>query len=161
MVRSANEGANLIAETLYGSVPAFAEVMNEAAAMYGCTGTHFANANGLHDPNHYTTGARYGQDRPGRHAERDLPRHRQNLYLSPAGQQSAQRARAHLQFPCIFNPSLEENDAYYPYAIGIKTGFTNAAGHCFVGAAERDGVELISVVFYTTAGPAAGPIRSS
>ena len=55
MVRSANEGANLIAETLYGSVPAFAEVMNEAAAMYGCTGTHFANANGLHDPNHYTT----------------------------------------------------------------------------------------------------------
>ena len=39
MVRSANEGANLIAETLYGSVPAFAEVMNEAAAMYGCTGT--------------------------------------------------------------------------------------------------------------------------
>ena len=47
----------------------------------------------------------------------------------------------------FFNPSLEENDAYYPYAIGIKTGFTNAAGHCFVGAAERDGVELISVVF--------------
>ena len=47
-----------------------------------------------------------------------------------------------------------------PDAIGIKTGFTAAAGHCFVGAAERDGVELISVVFYTTADPAAGPIRS-
>ena len=32
----------------------------------------------------------------------------------------------------------------------IKTGFTSAAGYCFVGAAEKDGIELISVVFYTT-----------
>jgi len=41
---------------------------------------------------------------------------------------------------------------YYPYAIGIKTGFTSAAGYCYVGSAERDGVRLISVVFYTTNG---------
>ena len=51
-IRSANEGANLIAETISGSSDAFANVMNEAAAMYGCTSTHFMNPNGLHDPNH-------------------------------------------------------------------------------------------------------------
>ena len=150
MIRSANEGANLIAETLYGSVQAFAEVMNEAAAMYGCTNTHFANANGLHDPNHYTTArdmARIAQAAMQNETFRDIAKTytyhlpRSNLHSSRVLTSSSR---------AFFNPSLEENDAYYPYAIGIKTGYTDAAGHCFVGAAERDGVELISVVFYTT-----------
>ena len=47
----------------------------------------------------------------------------------------------------ILNP---ENDYFYPDAIGVKTGFTNAAGYCFVGAAKRGGIELISVVFYSS-----------
>lgn len=34
----------------------------------------------------------------------------------------------------------------YSGALGIKTGYTNRAGHCFVGAAERDGVRLVSAV---------------
>ena len=151
MVRSANEGANLIAETLYGSVPAFAEVMNEAAAMYGCTGTHFANANGLHDPNHYTTArdmAKIAQAAMQNETFRDIAK--TYTYHLPASNLHSARVLTSSS-RAFFNPSLEENDAYYPYAIGIKTGFTNAAGHCFVGAAERDGVELISVVFYTTA----------
>ena len=46
---------SLIAEPISGNEAEFANLMNEAAAMYGCTGTHFANASGLHDPNHYTT----------------------------------------------------------------------------------------------------------
>ena len=48
-------------------------------------------------------------------------------------------------------PGTDEsaNKYYYPDAIGIKTGTTSMAGYCFVGAAERDGVELISVVFFT------------
>ena len=55
MIRSGNDGAQLIAELISGNEAEFANLMNEAAAMYGCTGTHFANASGLHDPNHYTT----------------------------------------------------------------------------------------------------------
>jgi len=48
-------------------------------------------------------------------------------------------------------PPTEEkaNKYYFPDAIGIKTGTTTRAGYCFVGAAERDGVELISVLFFT------------
>ena len=45
----------------------------------------------------------------------------------------------------INNP---ESSTYYPYAIGIKTGYTSAAGHCFVGAAEKDGITFISVVLH-------------
>ena len=43
----------------------------------------------------------------------------------------------------------EPNKYYYPYTIGIKTGQHSMAGYCFVGGAEKDGVELISVVLYT------------
>ena len=55
LIRSANEGANVIAETISGSIADFVDLMNRTAEAYGCTNTHFANPNGLHDPNHYTT----------------------------------------------------------------------------------------------------------
>ncbi|NLI20503.1 MAG: D-alanyl-D-alanine carboxypeptidase, partial [Clostridiales bacterium] len=44
----------------------------------------------------------------------------------------------------------EDNEYYYPNANGIKTGFLDSAGYCYVGSAEKDGVSLISVVFYTS-----------
>lgn len=55
MLESANECSNAIAEHISGSVEAFAELMNQKAAELGCTNTHFTNANGLPDENHYTS----------------------------------------------------------------------------------------------------------
>ena len=55
MLRSGNEAANVLAEYLSGSIDAFVELMNEEALAMGATGTHFANANGLQDTEHYTT----------------------------------------------------------------------------------------------------------
>ena len=55
MVRSANEGANALALTVAGDMASFVERMNQRAQELGMTGTHFANPNGLHDPNHYST----------------------------------------------------------------------------------------------------------
>jgi len=52
---SANECAAQLGITVAGSTAAFAELMNAKAAELGCTGTHFANAHGLHVDNHYTT----------------------------------------------------------------------------------------------------------
>ncbi len=46
MMRSANEGANVIAETVSGSIGEFVELMNRAAIAFGCTNTHFANPHG-------------------------------------------------------------------------------------------------------------------
>ena len=54
MLASANECANALAEHIAGSIEEFAVLMNEKAKELGCVNTHFTNANGLHDENHYT-----------------------------------------------------------------------------------------------------------
>ena len=53
-VSSANDCACAMAEHIAGSESAFVAMMNQRAQELGCTGTHFANTNGLHDVNHYT-----------------------------------------------------------------------------------------------------------
>ncbi len=55
LLPSGNDAANVIAETISGSLEAFAELMNEEAKALGATNTHFVNAHGLHDEEHYTT----------------------------------------------------------------------------------------------------------
>ena len=55
MIPSGNDAANAIAVHVGGSIEAFAEMMNAEAKRIGATGTHFVNANGLTDPDHYTT----------------------------------------------------------------------------------------------------------
>ena len=150
-IRSANEGANLIAETVAGSQEGFVQMMNEAAAMYGCTSTHFMNPSGLQDSNHYSTArdmARLAQVAMQNETFRQIAR--TYTYTLPASNLHRSRVLTHSS-RSFFNPSLEENTAYYEYATGIKTGYTSAAGYCFVGSAEKNGIELISVVFYTTA----------
>lgn len=52
---SANDASNVLAEAIGGSQSEFAEMMNEAAAAAGAKNTHFANAHGLPDEDHYTT----------------------------------------------------------------------------------------------------------
>lgn len=55
LIPSGNDAANAIAVHVGGSIEGFVSMMNEEAARLGATGTHFANANGLTDPDHYTT----------------------------------------------------------------------------------------------------------
>lgn len=55
LLPSANDAANVIAEAVGGSVDQFAAMMKEKAQALGATGSHFVNANGLQDENHYTT----------------------------------------------------------------------------------------------------------
>ena len=55
MLKSGNDIASQLAEFVGGSVPAFVDMMNARAAGIGCTGTHFHNAHGLPDEEHWTT----------------------------------------------------------------------------------------------------------
>ena len=55
MLRSGNDAAIAIAETVGGSEEGFAELMNKTAASLGATQSHFVTPHGLHDDNHYTT----------------------------------------------------------------------------------------------------------
>ena len=145
------------AELISGNEAEFANLMNEAAAMYGCTGTHFANASGLHDPNHYTTArdmAKIAQAAMQNDTFRQIAK--TFSYTLPSSNVRKERTITGTNENWI-NPNQATKDdpegvnsTYYPDAIGIKTGYTAAAGYCYVGAAERDGVELISVLFYTS-----------
>ncbi len=55
LLASANEVSSGVAEFVGGSIPDFVNMMNARAEKLGCKNTHFVNANGLHDPEHYTT----------------------------------------------------------------------------------------------------------
>lgn len=55
LVGSANDAATVIAQYIAGSQSAFAELMNEYSEKLGCTGSHFTNPHGLHDPQQLTT----------------------------------------------------------------------------------------------------------
>lgn len=150
MVRSGNEGANLIAETISGDNASFAVLMNQAAALYGCTSTNFVNPSGLHDDNHYTTArdmAKIAQAAMQNETFRKIAK----TYNYSLPRSNLHRARVLVSTSDAFlNPNREDNDYYYPYSTGIKTGSLSTAGYCFVGSAEKDGVELISVVLYSS-----------
>ena len=55
MLSSGNDGANAVAVLVDGSIEAFVAHMNARAAELGCEGTHYVNAHGYHDAEHYTT----------------------------------------------------------------------------------------------------------
>ncbi len=149
MVRSGNEGANAIAEFISGSIPAFVDLMNETASFLGCSSTHFTNPHGLHDDNHYTTARDMAiiakaamEDSTFRQIAAAT-----SYSLPPSNLHGAKTVKLR------DNPMMvqsENNNYFYPYANGIKTGFHSRAGRCYVGSATKDGVTLISVVFYTS-----------
>ncbi|HPJ02572.1 MAG TPA: serine hydrolase [Candidatus Limiplasma sp.] len=149
MIRSGNDGANLIAETVAGSVPAFVDAMNQAAAMIGCTGTHFTNPSGLDDINHYTTA--HDMALIAKEAmKNDLFRDIVSTFTYSLPRSNIRGSRVMVGTDTNWLNAADDNEFYYPYAIGIKTGFLNRSGYCYVGAAQKDGVELISVVFYSS-----------
>lgn len=145
MVQSGNDGAIAIAEHIMGSEAAFVSLMNEAAARYGCTRTHFANSHGYHDDNHLST-ARDLAIITGEAMQNAEFREIAALtsFTLPATNMSEAR-----RFNNRANPILQagdDNKYYYEYATGVKTGQHSLAGDCFIGSASKQGINLISVV---------------
>lgn len=150
MVYSANDGANVIAETVGGTIDNFVVMMNDLAERLGCSNTHFHNAHGLHDDAHYTTArdlAIITQAAMQYETFREMVALKS--YTLPATNKHT-KSRTVNSTNEMFNPGSDEkpNRFYYPDIIGVKTGFTSKAQYCFVGAARRNGVTLISVVMY-------------
>ncbi|MGB9885929.1 MAG: D-alanyl-D-alanine carboxypeptidase family protein [Moorellales bacterium] len=140
MLRSANDAAAAIAEYIGGSQERFVDLMNRRAAELGARDTHYANPHGLDDPNHYSSA--YDLALLTRHAL-TLPEFRRIVTAKertiPWGGHPWNRV--------LYNRNrLLAGPDPYPGAIGVKTGYTRRAGFCLVGAAERDGLQLIAVV---------------
>lgn len=144
MMTSGNDGANAIAVLTGGSISAFVESMNNWVNEIGCTGTHFVNAHGLHDEQHYTTAqdlalmARVAMENEVFQAIVACARYDMTITRNGETVQKTVQTRNTLLIP--------DQKYYYSDCIGVKTGHTGKAGYCFVGAAQRDGMRVISVV---------------
>lgn len=144
LIPSANEACNILAETVSGSLTAFAELMNRRAAELGCEGTHFTNPHGLHDDNHYTTA--YDIYLICNEAMK-YPLFREMVtsksYTVPATNMAGERI-LHDTNALISN--FNRTGYLYNAATGIKTGYTNEGGYCLASSASKDGRSLIAVV---------------
>ncbi len=150
MMLSGNDGANVIAETVSGSIPNFVNLMNETAAVLGCDHTHFMNAHGYHDDNHYTTARDMAViAREAMHNDLFRSIAGSVTYSIPKTNMSRARTITTKSEYMLTGSDEKPNPYYYPEATGIKTGSHSHSGYCFAGAASRNGVELISVVFFT------------
>ena len=132
MVKSANDLAVTIAEGVSGSVEAFAEDMNEAAATLGLHESHFVNPNGLPAAGHVSSA-------------RDMAIIARALYLTFPEQASLFSIGAFALGPSI-TPNHNNLLGRYPGVDGMKTGFTCAAGFNVVASAYRDGRRLVTVI---------------
>lgn len=138
MLVSGNDAAVAVAETVGGSYGRFVEMMNEKAASIGAAHSHFANPNGLTNPDHYTTAedmvkiAAYAMKNPDFRAIVREPVHKM-VYRDGMYRLVENR-----------NEFLKSG---YAGANGIKTGTTDAAGDCLIASAERDGTLIIVGVY--------------
>ncbi len=132
LVKSANDMAVVIAEGVGGSVPSFAEEMNDTAARLGMNGTHYANPNGLPDPGQYTTA-------------RDLAILARALIYHFPEQEALFRIPAIKLGKTVLRNYNRLIDRY-PGADGMKTGFICSSGFNIVATATRGQKRLIAVI---------------
>ena len=135
IIQSGNDAAVAVAEYLGGSEDVFAQMMNQKAQELGMKNTHFMDASGMPNPEHYTTA--------------------HDIVLL---------ARALIQnFPDFYKIFSEREFTFHgikqynrnglldkdPTVDGIKTGHTEAAGYCLLSSAVRDNRRLIAAVMGT------------
>jgi len=135
IIQSGNDACVALAEHIAGSEDSFAGMMNQQAARLGMTDTHFLNATGLPDPQHYSSAADMAL--LGRATIRDFP----DMYPLYAEKEF------------LFNGIRQHNRNLLLWrddsVDGIKTGHTEAAGYCLVASAQREGMRLIAAVMGT------------
>ncbi|ODA40689.1 D-alanyl-D-alanine carboxypeptidase family protein [Desulfosporosinus sp. BG] len=137
LVRSGNDACVAIAEHIAGSEEQFVQLMNQKALALGAQNTHFVNTNGLPNKEHYSTA--YDLALMARHGLQ-IPQ-----FASITRQKET---KIHFLEPDVFMDLRNTNKLLwnYPYADGVKTGTTTAAGKCLVASATKEGRQLLVVV---------------
>ena len=130
----------------------FSDLMNKKAAALGATGSHFTNPHGFHDENHYSTAhdiallSRAFIEVP---LLREIVDEQTFFGRSAGTNPPAGAMNVEHDWQTHNKLIMEGDEGYYTYAKGIKTGFTNEAGNCVAAYGEKDGVKLVSVVFFS------------
>jgi D-alanyl-D-alanine carboxypeptidase (penicillin-binding protein 5/6) len=132
VVASGNDASVAMAEFLGGSEESFADVMNQQARLLGMNDSHFTDATGMPNPEHYTTAA-------------DLAKVAQaTIRYFP--QMYAIYAQKSFLYNNINQPNRNQLLWRDPSVDGLKTGHTDEAGYCLVASAKRGNMRLISVI---------------
>lgn len=127
---SGNDAAVAIADAVGGSQAGFVKLMNETARELGMEHSSFANPNGLDDEDHYSTA-------------RDMAK----LACAAVNNETLMRI-ASTRTVTIGGRTMTNHNKLLSYmdgCIGLKTGYTKAAGRTLVSCAERNGQRLVAV----------------
>ncbi|MCB5188795.1 D-alanyl-D-alanine carboxypeptidase [Methylobacillus caricis] len=133
IIQSGNDSSIALAEGIAGSEEGFADLMNKEAARLGMRDTHYVNATGLPDPQHYTTA--HDLALLATALIRDYPDQYKRLY-----------SMKEYTYNKISQPNRNRLLWLDPYVDGMKTGHTKSAGYCLVTSAKRGDTRLVSVV---------------
>ena len=135
IIQSGNDACVALAEAIAGSEEAFAQMMNREAQRLGLKNTHFTNATGLTDPQHYST-ARDLALLAGA-LIRDFP----DFYPI--------YSKKEYTYNRIAQPNRNRLLWLDPTVDGVKTGHTESAGYCLIASSKRPPRRLLSVVMGT------------
>jgi serine-type D-Ala-D-Ala carboxypeptidase (penicillin-binding protein 5/6) len=136
LVKSPNDVARCLARDNAGSIEAFAEVMNRRARELGAMNSHFVNPNGLPVPGQYSSA-------------RDLSIIARAAYANPTIRSIVCLPQLVFRYANGRTRELENTNKVLkrlPYCNGMKTGYTEAAGHCLISSGSRGGRDIIVVV---------------
>jgi D-alanyl-D-alanine carboxypeptidase (penicillin-binding protein 5/6) len=135
IIQSGNDAAIALAEHASGSEASFVDKMNAQAQLMGLENTHFANATGWPDKDHYTTARDISK--LAQAVIRDFPEY-YKLYKQK-------------EFSYNGIKQYNRNKLLWldPTVDGVKTGHTDSAGFCLVASAKREKMRIISVVLGT------------
>jgi D-alanyl-D-alanine carboxypeptidase (penicillin-binding protein 5/6) len=133
IIQSGNDASIVLADGIAGTEIQFADMMNKEAERLGMKNTHYINATGLPDAQHYTT----AEDLMilATALIRDFPDQYQRLY-----------SVKEYTYNKITQPNRNRLLWLDPNVDGMKTGHTETAGYCLIASAKRDGIRRISVV---------------
>jgi D-alanyl-D-alanine carboxypeptidase (penicillin-binding protein 5/6) len=140
LLNSGNDASVTVAENLAGSESNFATWMNEKAKELGAKDSHFVNCNGLPEKNHYTTA-------------RDLALITRYALHNSVFDEIVKTKKKVISWPGHkWDRTMYNHNKMlwrYQFADGVKTGYTNQAGHCLVSSATKDNHRLIVVVLHS------------
>lgn len=136
LVKSCNDVARCLARDTGGSLENFAELMNEKARSLGANNSHFLNPNGLPIPGQYSSA-------------RDLSLIARAAYANPTIRSIVCLPNLVFRYADGHTRELENTNKVLkrlPFCNGMKTGYTDAAGHCLISSGARPGRDVIAVV---------------
>ena len=133
IIQSGNDASIALAEGVAGSEAQFADMMNKQAAKLGLSSTHFMNATGLPDKNHYTTANDLALLAIA--LIRDFPLEYRRLY-----------SIKEYTYNKITQPNRNRLLWLDANVDGMKTGHTDTAGYCLIASSKRGNSRLVSVV---------------